>query len=87
MAQQGGLRLLSLGILLSNLLLYELTATDGGGTRGLSTLYMLREIMNSIVPSRGGEVRPCEYFDLMGASGLPGLCALLFVRFVCFSAA
>lgn len=38
--------------------------------------------MGGIAPTTGGDVRPCEYFDLIGGSGLSGLCALLFVRFV-----
>jgi hypothetical protein len=38
--------------------------------------------MNSVVPGHGGNVRPCEYFDLIGGTGLSGLCALLFARFV-----
>lgn len=38
--------------------------------------------MGHVVPEDGGNVRPYEYFDLIGGSGLSGLCALLFVRFV-----
>jgi patatin-like phospholipase/acyl hydrolase len=55
---------------------------DGGGTRGLSTLYILREVMGHVISGDGGDVRPCEYFDLMGGAGLSALSALLFVRFV-----
>jgi hypothetical protein len=43
---------------------------------------MLREIFDTIVPGKGGQFRPCDYFDLIGASGPNALCALLFVRFV-----
>ena len=49
----------------------------------MSTLYILREIMNHIVPGNGGNIRPSEYFDIIGASGANALLALLFVRFVC----
>jgi hypothetical protein len=56
---------------------------DGGGTRGLSTIYILREIFNRIVPNNGGNVRPTEYFDIIGACGPNALMALLFVKFVC----
>lgn len=45
-------------------------------------MYMLREIMERVVPGNGGKVRPCEYFDVIGGSGLNALCGLLFVRFV-----
>ena len=55
---------------------------DGGGTRALSTLYTLRHIMSTVISGDGGNVRPCEYFNLIGATGLSGLCALLFIRFV-----
>jgi hypothetical protein len=40
--------------------------------------------MGRAISGDGGCVRPCEYFDLIGGSGLSGLCALLFVRFVGF---
>ncbi|KAH8749168.1 hypothetical protein BGZ57DRAFT_959493 [Hyaloscypha finlandica] len=59
----------------------RLLSLDGGGTRGLSALYILRELMNGVVPGHGGSVRPCEYFELIGGTGLNGLCALLFARF------
>lgn len=38
--------------------------------------------MSGVVSEDGGNVRPYEYFNLIGGSGLSGLCALLFVRFV-----
>ena len=38
--------------------------------------------MDRVVPGSGGDVRPCEYFDIIGASGPNALCALLFVKFV-----
>ncbi|KAK0113950.1 hypothetical protein ONS95_014195 [Cadophora gregata] len=59
----------------------RLLSLDGGGTRGLSALYTLREIMNGIAPDHGGDLRPNEYFDLIAGTGLNGLCALLFARF------
>ncbi|KAH7234652.1 uncharacterized protein BKA55DRAFT_543837 [Fusarium redolens] len=64
--EERGLRILSL---------------DGGGTRGLSSIYILREILDRVAPGHGGHVRPSEYFDFIGASGPNALCALLFVRF------
>ncbi|KAH6721025.1 hypothetical protein BKA61DRAFT_150212 [Leptodontidium sp. MPI-SDFR-AT-0119] len=59
----------------------RLLSLDGGGTRGLSVLYTLREIMNAVVPGNGGSLRPCEYFELIGGTGLNGLSALMFSRF------
>lgn len=38
--------------------------------------------MGRAISGDGGCLRPCEYFNLIGGSGLTGLCALLFVRFV-----
>jgi hypothetical protein len=78
-----GLRILSLGMFscpFEDFL--TLKEIDGGGTRGLSTLYVLREMMNRVVPNNGGDIRPSEYFDIIGASGPNALLALLFVRFV-----
>lgn len=60
----------------------RILSLDGGGTRGISTICILREVFDKIVPGKGGQFRPYEYFDLIGASGPSALCALLFVRFV-----
>ena len=51
----------------------------------MSSIYILREILNRVVPGNGGSVRPAEYFDIIGASGTNALAALLFVRFVSHS--
>jgi hypothetical protein len=48
----------------------------------LASIYILRELMDRIVPGSGGKIRPSEYFDMIGASGPNGLMALLFTRFV-----
>jgi len=83
MAQRGA-RLLSLGKHHSehfeNLSLN--LRIDGGGTRGLSSLYILKKLMDPVAQGCGGRIRPCEYFDLIGGAGINGLCALLFARFV-----
>jgi hypothetical protein len=42
----------------------------------------LREILERISPGNGGDARPSEYFDIIGASGPNALAALLFVKFV-----
>lgn len=48
----------------------SLLSLDGGGVRSLSSLYILKHIMESI----DGEntPRPCDYFDLIGGSGSGG---------------
>lgn len=53
----------------------NLLSLDGGGVRGLSSLIVLKEIMESI--DRENPPKPCDYFDLIGGSGSGG--------FVCHS--
>ena len=47
--------------------------------RGLSSLLILREIMNDIEQKveATGPVRPCEYFDLIGGTSTGGLIAIM----------
>lgn len=51
---------------------YCLLSLDGGGVRGLSTLYILRGIMKELNDKRkknGLEARkPCELFDMIGGT-------------------
>jgi hypothetical protein len=55
---------------------------DGGGVRGLSSLMILRDIMEAVQ----GEVdtpevpRPCDYFDLIGGTSTGGLIAIMLGR-------
>lgn len=53
-----------------------LLSLDGGGVRGLSTLYVLQGIMtrlNSRRQEAGLErVKPCEVFDLIGGTSTGG---------------
>lgn len=55
---------------------YCLLSLDGGGVRGLSTLYILRNIMNTLNHNRKEagleERKPCEIFDLMGGTSTGG---------------
>jgi patatin-like phospholipase/acyl hydrolase len=57
-------------------------ALDGGGVRGLSSLLMLREIMEEIERKTDAEEtpRPCEYFDLIGGTSTGGLIAIMLGR-------
>jgi patatin-like phospholipase/acyl hydrolase len=52
---------------------------DGGGVRGLSSLVILREIMESIrIKARLPQTpKPCEYFDLIGGTSMGGLVAIM----------
>jgi patatin-like phospholipase/acyl hydrolase len=49
---------------------------DGGGVRGLSTLYILKFIMDRLNHARGEgmlpPVKPCEVFDLIGGTSTGG---------------
>jgi|SRR5947207_9942379 len=57
-------------------------ALDGGGVRGLSSLYMLSDIMEEIRKKMGETKapRPCEYFDLIGGTSTGGLIAIMLGR-------
>lgn len=64
---RGGLKLLSL---------------DGGGVRTLSELYILREVLYRVQVQEGLEAipRPCDYFDMIGGTGIGGLFAIMLGR-------
>jgi patatin-like phospholipase/acyl hydrolase len=53
-----------------------LLSLDGGGVRGLSTLYILKSIMDRLNHERGENelppVKPCEVFDLIGGTSTGG---------------
>lgn len=55
---------------------------DGGGVRGLSSLLILREIMQEIQRQIGAEDTPlpCQYFDLIGGTSTGGLIAIMLGR-------
>jgi patatin-like phospholipase/acyl hydrolase len=58
-----------------------LLSLDGGGVRGLSTLLILRGIMNRLNDTREeqglGRVKPCEVFDLIGGTSTGGYVQLV----------
>ena len=60
----------------------RILSLDGGGVRGLSSLLILREVMEEI--GRRAETRepplPCQYFDLIGSTGTGGLIAIMLGR-------
>jgi len=55
---------------------------DGGGVRGLSSLLILREIMETIERKTDADETPlpCEYFDLIGGTSTGGLIAIMLGR-------
>jgi patatin-like phospholipase/acyl hydrolase len=52
-----------------------LLSLDGGGVRGLSTLYILKGLMdrlNQTRPQGSPAKKPCEVFDLIGGTSTGG---------------
>ncbi|KAG6879103.1 hypothetical protein C0992_005186, partial [Termitomyces sp. T32_za158] len=60
----------------------RLLALDDGGTRGLSELLIIQELMNRInfIDKAAVAPKPCQYFDLIGGVGTGGLIALMLGR-------
>ncbi|KAL2858486.1 acyl transferase/acyl hydrolase/lysophospholipase [Aspergillus pseudoustus] len=56
----------------------NILALDGGGVRGLSTLYILKNIMEAI--DRENPPKPCDFFDMIGGTGSGGLLAIMLGR-------
>lgn len=61
-----------------------LLSLDGGGVRGLSSLYILRKLMLKVNAERQkkglASVKPCQVFDLIGGTSTGGLIAILLGR-------
>jgi len=57
----------------------KILSLDGGGVRGLSSLLILREIMEDVEQRlEADEIpKPCEYFDLIGGTSTGGLIAIM----------
>ena len=60
----------------------RLLSLDGGGVRGLSSLLILREIMEEIQRKSDAEDTPlpCQYFDLIGGTSTGGWIAIMLGR-------
>ncbi|OJJ82631.1 uncharacterized protein ASPGLDRAFT_129530 [Aspergillus glaucus CBS 516.65] len=56
----------------------NLLSLDGGGIRGLSSLYILKHVMESINPDY--PPKPCEYFDMIAGTSTGGLIAIMLGR-------
>lgn len=48
----------------------RLLALDGGGVRGLSSLQILKQLMDVIDPE--SPPKPCDYFDVIGGTSTGG---------------
>ncbi|KAJ5888167.1 FabD/lysophospholipase-like protein [Penicillium taxi] len=60
-----------------------LLSLDGGGVRGLSTLYILKGLidrLNRARPKGSPAKKPCEVFDLIGGTSTGGLIAIMLGR-------
>jgi patatin-like phospholipase/acyl hydrolase len=64
---------------LSSPIIPRILSLDGGGVRGLSSLLILREIMDGIEQHVGASevIKPCDYFDLIGGTSTGGLIAIM----------
>lgn len=51
--------------------LLNVNVTDGGGVRGISSLYILQAILAK-VSAGNPSVRPCEYFDMICGTSTGG---------------
>jgi calcium-independent phospholipase A2-gamma len=50
----------------------RLLALDGGGVRGLASLYMLKQLL-----SHSGHDKPCQFFDMIAGTSTGGLIAIM----------
>lgn len=55
-----------------------LLSLDGGGVRGLSSLVILKRLMEVVNPD--APPKPCEYFDMIGGTSTGGLIAIMLGR-------
>lgn len=55
-----------------------LLSLDGGGVRGLSSLMVLKQLMEAIDPQH--PPKPCDYFDMIGGTSTGGLIAIMLGR-------
>jgi len=66
----------------------RILSLDGGGIRGISSLYIIRELMAqiererraTIQPPPTARLRPCNVFDLICGTSTGGLIAILLGR-------
>ncbi|TFK24383.1 phospholipase [Coprinopsis marcescibilis] len=56
----------------------RLLSLDGGGVRGISSLYVLKDIMRQVAGDENA--KPCDYFDMMAGTSTGGLIAIMLGR-------
>lgn len=50
----------------------KLLSLDGGGVRGLSSLYILQELMKQVADDPNHPPKPCYWFDMIGGTSTGG---------------
>jgi patatin-like phospholipase/acyl hydrolase len=50
----------------------RLLSLDGGGVRGLSSLMILKQLMETISVNPREPCKPCDYFDMIGGTSTGG---------------
>lgn len=50
----------------------KLLCLDGGGVRGLSSLYILQELMKEVADDPQHPPKPCYWFDMIGGTSTGG---------------
>ena len=75
-SRNGGLCLLSIGnaALAAPYTYFADECPDGGGVRGLSSLYLLEQLMQSVNDKAHNDppLKPYEYFDMIGGTSTGG---------------
>ncbi|RYP19453.1 hypothetical protein DL765_003354 [Monosporascus sp. GIB2] len=56
----------------------RLLCFDGGGVRGLSSLYIIQQLMEAV--DRQHPPKPCQFFDMIGGTSTGGLIAIMLGR-------
>ncbi|KAK0744059.1 acyl transferase/acyl hydrolase/lysophospholipase [Schizothecium vesticola] len=58
----------------------KLLCIDGGGVRGLSSLYILQELMKQVAIDPSHPPKPCHWFNMIGGTSTGGLIAIMLGR-------
>lgn len=58
----------------------RLLSLDGGGVRGLSSLHILKNLLQKVVGPGQPLPKPCEYFDMIAGTSTGGLIAIMLGR-------
>src|SRR4051794_21395394 len=58
----------------------KLLCLDGGGVRGLSSLYILQELMKQVAVDPSNPPKPCHWFNMIGGTSTGGLIAIMLGR-------